>query len=62
MLKIGIFILFLGLANVYILQLCDNINVKFIFTKDKVVFIGRGHLHFLQYPLDIKDAHFFLQT
>lgn len=62
MLKIGIFILILGLANVFTATLCDYINVKLIFTKDEVVFIGRGLYILLNTHWILRTPTFFLQT
>lgn len=43
----GIFLLIVGIAKVLTATLCNYIYIKFIFTKNEVVFIGRGHNIFL---------------
>lgn len=43
----GVFRLIVGIANVLSASLCNYINTKFIFTNNKVVFVGRGHYIFL---------------
>lgn len=56
----GIFLLIVGITNVFTATLGKNLNLKFIFTKYEVIFVG-GSLHFLEYLYDNQNAHI-LQT
>lgn len=60
MLKLGIVILTVGIANVLNATLCNHINIDFISIKKEVVFTGRGHIFFLS-PYNNEDIHV-LQT